>query len=112
MTEYYEEGEIVELRNVKFQVKVVNNHSSEPTYELDSDYGTLDFVPPKNVTKRVPRAGDVYKVLGGFANNNVYLHLLDATDGSIKYFRTDDPGEVTHVSWLDLSETELVLEGP
>ena len=113
----YEEGDLVELRNVSFRVKMVNNSNcgmpeSSQSYELESEYGTLDFVPPVNVTKREPRVGDVYKVEGAFRNDNVYLHLIGRKNGDIQYFRTDDPGNVTHTSWIDLSETELVLEGP
>lgn len=108
----YEEGDLVELRNVSFRVKMVNNNGGSESYELKSEYGCLDFVPPVNVTKREPRVGDVYKVGGAFRNDNVYLHLIGRENGGIQYFLTDDPGNVTHTPWIDLSETELVLEGP
>lgn len=113
----FRNGDTVYLRGCEelgFDVLITNY---DGTYEIRCDYGTLDFVPEYLLVggSRKPRKGDVYKVLGDFVDSNVHLHIIDVDGSHITYFRTDDHfGEVTVVTAdkLDLSECELVFEGP
>ncbi len=104
---------------VVFRVEMCNGKDSEGqnTYELECNHGTLDFIPEKFLVKapRQPRRGDVYRVLGDFTNDRVHLHIIDVDSGNVTYFRTDDHFSGTRIVTsyaLDLSECELILEGP
>lgn len=113
----FHNGDTVYLRGceeLEFDVLIKNY---DGTYEIQCDYGTLDLVPKYLLVSgsRKPRKGDVYRVLGDFENDNAYLHIISVDGDYVKYFRTDDHFDGTEVvatDKLDLSECDLILEGP